>query len=535
MDLFDDVLALLKNESLSIAAFAVILAALLWQRWYRYNKRIFLPDTNNQAADTEQRRLNDLAARKRWIEEQHFETLYLDLLGRLLDGVAARFTRDGERLAQNRPVGGWMKTLFGVQPFTENSYLLCLRLAFIYPWLAFFLVWIAGGSGSFSGLNLLPTEASPAERSLVGLGLIFGGWFIIWRGAKDNSWRYAILGWIAVLYFTLTYVSDPSFAPIFAIAIAILIVIATTYVSAFASDPAPALALAYSFAAPISIAIFFVSASVSAFASDSDSAIFVAAVIACAFNTLFASGRKYCATPRAVCGYWIVYNAVYLILSIAGLVLLTGTTISEWQVPTLLLIFLVTLPLINAFMDWLSLGVTRGFLYAIHQRTHHGLTALLFVAFDIILALAFLLAIIALTVLVLAGADAAALDWGGAILIDLNVLLDGLAKDPLALEYGWVHFMMLTTLIPTLIHFAVAGASAILVFPNRWRESILRQWDERGDAQTTALWYVTLVPAIGLLAPVLALYGLYLLLSAHGAVVGLLLLDWARMLSTVFT
>lgn len=145
MDIFDDILELLKNDSLSIIGFLVLLTGLLWRQWYHYNKRIFLPEGNNHFAEAEQRRLNDLAARRRWIEERQFETAYLDLLGRMLDWVAARFTRDQERLTQNRPKKGWAETLFGVQPFTENSYLLCLRLAIIYPWLAFFLVWLTEG------------------------------------------------------------------------------------------------------------------------------------------------------------------------------------------------------------------------------------------------------------------------------------------------------------------------------------------------------------------------------------------------------
>ena len=104
----------------------------------------------------------------------------------------------------------------------------------------------------------------------------------------------------------------------------------------------------------------------------------------------------------------------------------------------------------------------------------------------------------------------------------------------MALEYAWIHFMMLSTLIPTLIHFTVAGAAAMMVFPNQWRQSILDQWEERGDAQTGALWYVTLVPVLGLAAPLFFLWLLYKLISAHGGWFGYFLLDWAQTLSTVF-
>jgi hypothetical protein len=67
-------------------------------------------------------------------------------------------------------------------------------------------------------------------------------------------------------------------------------------------------------------------------------------------------------------------------------------------------------------------------------------------------------------------------------LIDLDLLCDGLFLQPTALEYGWIHFMMLTTLIPTVIHFMVAGAAAMLVIPNLLRHFIRAQWDRRGES-----------------------------------------------------
>jgi len=130
--------------------------------------------------------------------------------------------------------------------------------------------------------------------------------------------------------------------------------------------------------------------------------------------------------------------------------------------------------------------------------------------------------------------NAAAIHWNGQVLLDLQILFGGLTEKPMALEYAWIHFMMLSTLIPTLIHFTVAGAAAVMVFPNQWRQSILNKWEERGDAQTGALWYVTLVPVLGLAAPLFFLWLLYKLISAHGGWFGYFLLDWAQTLSTVF-
>ncbi|GJL76774.1 hypothetical protein [Nitrosomonas sp.] len=438
----------------------------LWVWWYRLNNRIFHPLSGQLSGDAEQRRLNDLAARKQWIEDRHFETAYLNLLGRMLDWVAIRLTRDKNRLEQNRIPKGWTWALFRVHPFTEGSYLLCLRLALIYPWLAFFIVWTLGGSGELSGLQLLPDEATRIERWSVFAGFVTIFWFL-WKFSHSPNWVY-------------------------------LLIVAVGF--AFAGAGAGAVAAAVAFAAAVAVAVMLI--------------------------------RAHIKRPHIIRTFWVIVNLFYVNSAAMLIIWLLNQGVDSRNF--ILVVFIVLLPLINAFMDWLSLGFTRGFLYAIRQRTHHGGIALLFVVLDVLLALAFLTAIVSLTILLLAVINAAAMHWSGQLFMDLQVLFDGLAKNPLSLDYSWIHFMMLSTLIPTLIHFTVAGAAAVMVFPNQWRESILQHWDERGDAQTGALWYVTLVPVLGLIAPLLAIYGLYFLLSAHGGLIGYGLLNWARELSTVF-
>jgi len=109
-------------------------------------------------------------------------------------------------------------------------------------------------------------------------------------------------------------------------------------------------------------------------------------------------------------------------------------------------------------------------LCAIERRHHTGLVALGFASFDILLALVFLFLIASLTTLLLSLLNLATTAWGGLPLLDLQSLLNGLAQEPEALEFAWVHFMMLSTLIPTLIHFLVAGFAAVLLLPETWRD-----------------------------------------------------------------
>jgi len=65
------------------------------------------------------------------------------------------------------------------------------------------------------------------------------------------------------------------------------------------------------------------------------------------------------------------------------------------------------------------------------------------------------------------------------------------------LEFAWIHFMMLSTLIPTLIHSLVAGFAAVLLLPETWRDWILRDWEEHEDARMVAFLMDLPRPDIG--------------------------------------
>jgi len=70
---------------------------------------------------------------------------------------------------------------FGVNPFTEGSYLLYLRLALLYLILSLLVVWLLGGEGILAGITLLLAVESGGWRRLAaillgGLGLFFFHW-----------------------------------------------------------------------------------------------------------------------------------------------------------------------------------------------------------------------------------------------------------------------------------------------------------------------------------------------------------------------
>nr|VFK54056.1 MAG: hypothetical protein BECKTUN1418D_GA0071000_10194 [Candidatus Kentron sp. TUN] len=119
--------------------------------WLYYNYKLFLA-TDSEDAEKNRHRANSRKIRIAWIEERVFEQRYLDILGRFLDGFSARITKDEDSLEASRYREAWSVRLFGANPFTEGSYILCLRLALVYPVVTFLITWFPGSTGEFSGL-----------------------------------------------------------------------------------------------------------------------------------------------------------------------------------------------------------------------------------------------------------------------------------------------------------------------------------------------------------------------------------------------
>lgn len=92
--------------------------------------------------------------------------------------------------------------------------------------------------------------------------------------------------------------------------------------------------------------------------------------------------------------------------------------------------------------------------------------------------------------------------------------------------------MLLSTLVPTLIHFALAGGTATLWAPRWLRLKIADELESDTDKKFWANCYLTFVPLLGfLIAPGILLYTLWLLLDFGGATLGNILLYWAGLLA----
>jgi hypothetical protein len=128
-----------------------------------------------------------------------------------------------------------------------------------------------------------------------------------------------------------------------------------------------------------------------------------------------------------------------------------------------LLLFLVVLALINAPFDWASLGLTRALLRRGLELA--GWWPCLLALVDAVFA-AVIVAMLAIAVVIGVQAfNEMAVHGGGAPLLPLDPLFDGIAANPTAPEYWWVYALLLTTMIPSLINLGIGGASLMRGLP----------------------------------------------------------------------
>lgn len=213
--------------------------------------------------------------------------------------------------------------------------------------------------------------------------------------------------------------------------------------------------------------------------------------------------------------YWILYSILFLGIAFYILFLGIDSTFS------LVMLFLMVLPLVNVQMDWLSTGVTRGLLQAI-RTGHHGIkSTLAWLMADILLALVFFMGISSIISIALASSK----------MVDLSMIFRSLRCTPNAVENYWVYFLIFSTLVPTLIHFSIAGGAATLWAPQHLRHKIAKNLEKNHIKLSGAWVYLTLTPFLGfVITPILLLGALYWLLTNHGSNLGISLLDMIHQL-----
>jgi hypothetical protein len=174
-------------------------------------------------------------------------------------------------------------------------------------------------------------------------------------------------------------------------------------------------------------------------------------------------GRKFDARGAAL----LVFSAL---LFAAGSLLVwkSPVALDYWSFPVVM--FLGFLPLLNAWADFASVGLTRWRLRCGVQG-HLVFNAVLDAAAAAAILLLLAFAIIA-TVHFVSPAD-------GLPLIDMPAVFTGLHDTPG--QYWWLGFMLFSTLLPTLIHLAI-GAFALFTLVSGWLGKPIAAGLMKGDS-----------------------------------------------------
>lgn len=180
----------------------------------------------------------------------------------------------------------------------------------------------------------------------------------------------------------------------------------------------------------------------------------------------------------------------------------------EFNTAISMLVFLGLLPLINALFDFFSYGLTRALLSkSMHKM---GVWSLLWSVLDLLLACLLLLLLAATLLLMFQIVNALV----GVPVLEPQAILAELRDN--SQNYWWLYAVLLSTLLPTLLHFVIASFSFITLIPRHlWQ--ILSIWMQGAEINHFKHWFAASGYAAGstisIMLPIVSFYAVYHLIE----------------------
>lgn len=349
-------------------------------------------------------------------------------------------------------------TLF-TELLSEGSYKFCLILAFVYPLLFAFINVLISNEVVLAQFALFKFESNALKVIfIVGIALLF---VLFWLGkkldVKGGGWRlFAALCYLgahagaivafAMFVTALSVTFDVDFVGAYLIAFSFVFACVSFF--SFAGLVTFVGAFAVAFSGVFTFDFF----GVATFAF-----IIVVVVVAGALLNFLQKNERLTALRRQ--SYFFLAVLIYLV-TCCLLVIKFGQP--DWSGVIIFPIMLGILPFLNAPIDWLSLNFTRALSYLIAD--HHGKKRFLlgFLLVDIVGAIVFMALIIAVMLSVLSLANVTAFVYAAKPILDFNQIMPAMISADTASQYVWAHFMVLSTLIPTLLHLILVIVSVVL-------------------------------------------------------------------------
>jgi hypothetical protein len=334
-------------------------------------------------------------------------------------------------------------------PLTFKSFQTCVALAIIYPLIILMIIYMITGQGKFAYWDFSDGGLSFFARLAFMSGIVLcyvAGRSIRLRiersrfSEKTKDWFIAVAIIFAGVFaivgdFVIGFTSIVAFAGAFAIAFSVAFTVAFTVAVVLPG------AIAFAFAG------FFAGFFAGVFAG--------VGIIVLGRRLGRHLHRSHGGRIKVLLG-----GAVYLLAQVIFLQF-ADYSIAKRGVNTYLelLVPLLFLPLVNAVFDWFSLAATR-LLLATHLKLDSRPKRLLLIFADIGLALALVPTLLIAVIATLQALES----LGVGTNIDLATIITSLTTPAASLaeylernaQYLWVFGMLLTTLVPTLIHFLFA-------------------------------------------------------------------------------
>lgn len=404
-----------------------------------YGRNIGVLGSGGAEKDTPEREAYE-ALRNSLVEGNLAARLYANRLTRFLDRVDQFFGDAGRADKTLLPRAFWLRAPAPL--WTAPALDRCLLLALVYPIATIFLIWaISGHVGPAERALRLEPNVSGWQRlgatAVLGFGAVAG-----WLSSRSAGWGR--LAWGAGGFIAAGLAAGAG-----GVAVAV----------GFGGAVAVSFAIAIAGAGAGSTALFVARAGISPVVTAVVLAGIIAGVFAVVMAVRWASNRS---LRRGWQGLFLsVFLAVATLICLVAARLLSSPLISEVGGP--LVLFLGLLTLLNAPFDWLSLGLTRALLRRGLELGGWWPYALALVDAGFA---AVLIAALALTMVVgVQTFNALAVHGGGASVLSLEALFEGIAAHPSAPEYWWLYALLLSTMIPSLVNLVIGGASLLRGIP----------------------------------------------------------------------
>lgn len=367
--------------------------------------------------------------------------------------------------------------VFSTNIFTQKSYEFCIRLALFYPLIFLIISWVLGGSGNLGEITFLGDDVPILSRSIYFLGIILMT-ILLYRFKCTSNIEVIVFYESFLLVFfmssvaTFVVVVDGIFSGrylgVFVYSFVFFSVFSVSFILAVSRLLSEGTTLIIGTTVSITISLMF------------SNYIYVILMIWPAIYFIEYFYKHY---NRGEKWFWFLFCSFLLIYSVLIIVtiLFNLDSVSDNKYVVLPL-FLGVLPVINSLLDWVSLGFTRAFLLKLYKGVDSLAYTVLLAIADLVLAVVFLLVLVANTVLIISLVNLLSVAVSDRVVLELDTIFRNLYNGSDWQDNLWIHAMMLSTLIPTFLHFVITliGLLMPLLMPlTKYELQMLKEYKPR--------------------------------------------------------